>query len=277
LETPSPAIELEKLAAARETALLIEPGMVVGLGSGSTVHRLIEVLAEVRSDAVFVAASPASTRRQANGLRVLSRDVAGSLDLAIDGADQIDLTGWVIKGGGAAQTREKILAAAAQRFVVIASSDKPVERLRPPVPLELVPLAVETTLAALGDARLRAHTPRSPDGGMIADFLGLVDELRELAKTRPIAGRRRARPLPARARRSRDRRARREHRSNSFRRGWLRAERSGRTVETWIDVIRAPASSCTSSRSKARARQRPPLQSRKSFSSSSRPSHSCPR
>ena len=183
METPSPAIELEKLAAAREAALLIEPGMVVGLGSGSTVRRLIEVLAEVRPDAAFVAASPASERAaEANGLRVLSLDVAGRLDLSIDGADQIDLTGWLIKGGGAAQTREKILAAAAQRFVVIASSDKPVERLRPPVPLELVPFAVERTLAALGDARLRAHTPRSPDGGMIADFLGLVDEPRELAQ-----------------------------------------------------------------------------------------------
>jgi ribose 5-phosphate isomerase A len=141
------------------------------------------VLAEARPDAVFVAATPASERAAAaNGLRVLSVDVAGRLDLAIDGADQIDSTGWLIKGGGAAQTREKILAAAAQRFVVIASSDKRVERLRPPVPLELVPFAVETTLAALGDARLRAHTPRSPDGGMIADFLGPVDDPRELAQ-----------------------------------------------------------------------------------------------
>jgi ribose 5-phosphate isomerase A len=183
LETPSPAIELEKLAAAREAALLIEPGMVVGLGSGSTVNRLIEVLAEARPDAVFVAASPASERAAAaNGLRVLSLDVAGRPDLAIDGADQVDSNGWLIKGGGAAQTREKILAAAAQRFVVIASSDKRVERLRPPVPLELVPFAVETTLAALGDARLRAHTPCSPDGGMIADFLGPVDDPRELAQ-----------------------------------------------------------------------------------------------
>src|SRR6266498_5390784 len=80
LETPSPAIELEKLAAAREAALLIEPGMVVGLGSGSTVNRLIEVLAEARRGAVFVAASPASERAAAaNGLRVLSLDVASRL------------------------------------------------------------------------------------------------------------------------------------------------------------------------------------------------------
>jgi ribose 5-phosphate isomerase A len=183
LETPSPAIELEKLAAAREAALLIEPGMVVGLGSGSTVNRLIEVLAEARPDAVFVAASPASERAaHVNGLHMVSLDTVRRLDLAIDGADQIDPNAWLIKGGGAAQTREKILAAAAQRFVVIASSDKPVEWLRPPVPLELVPFAVETTLATLGDAQLRVHTPRSPDGGMIADFLGPVDDPRELAQ-----------------------------------------------------------------------------------------------
>jgi ribose 5-phosphate isomerase A len=171
------------LAAAREAALLIEPGMVVGLGSGSTVNRLIEVLAEARPDAVFVAASPASERAaHVNGLRVVSLDTIRRLDLALDGADQIDSSGWLIKGGGAAHTREKILAATAQRFVVIASSDKPVERLRPPVPLELVPFAVETTLAALGDAQLRAHIARSPDGGMIADFLGPVDDPCELAQ-----------------------------------------------------------------------------------------------
>jgi len=183
LETPSPAIELEKLAAAREAALLVEPGMVVGLGSGSTVNRLIDVLGEAPPDAVFVAASPASERAaHVNGLHMVSLDTVRRLDLVIDGADQIDPNAWLIKGGGAAQTREKILAAAAQRFVVIASSDKPVEWLRPPVPLELVPFAVETTLATLGDAQLRAHTPRSPDGGMIADFLGPVDDPRELAQ-----------------------------------------------------------------------------------------------
>jgi ribose 5-phosphate isomerase A len=183
LERPSPATELEKLAAAREAALLIEPGMLVGLGSGSTVNRLIEVLAAVAPDAVFVAASPASERAAtASGLRVVLLDKTGRLDLAIDGADQIDRNGWLIKGRGAAHTREKILAAAAARFVVIASSDKPVERLRPPVPLELVPFAAETTLAAIGNTRLRAHTPRSPDGGIIADFYGPVDDPGELAR-----------------------------------------------------------------------------------------------
>jgi ribose 5-phosphate isomerase A len=183
LERRSPATELEKLAAAREAARLIEPGMLVGLGSGSTVSRLIGVLAAAAPDADFVAASAASERAAtASGLRVVRLDAAAGLDLAIDGADQVDPNGWLIKGRGAAHTREKILAAAAERFVVIASSDKPVERLHPPVPLELRPFAVETTLAAIGNTRLRAHTPRSPDGGIIADFFGPVDDPRTLAR-----------------------------------------------------------------------------------------------
>lgn len=183
MDAHSRAAEEEKLAAAYEAVRLIRPGMNVGLGSGSTVALLIELLAQSAPDATFVAASPATANAaETHDLRVVALDDVGVLDLAIDGADQIDPAGWLIKGGGAAQTREKVLAAAAQCFVVIASSDKPVERLRPPVPLELVPFAVETTLAALGDARLRAHTPRSPDGGMIADFLGPVDDPRELAQ-----------------------------------------------------------------------------------------------
>jgi ribose 5-phosphate isomerase A len=219
-DTPSSAIELEKLAAAGEAVLLIEPGMVVGVGSGSTVHRLIEVVAEARLEAVFVTASPASERAaKANGLRVLALDAVGRLDLAIDGADQIDPNGWLIKGGGAAHTREKILAAAAQRFVVIASSDKPVEWLRPPVPLELVRFAVETTLAALGAARLRAHTPRSPDGGMIADFLGPVRDPRKLAQRLDQQPGVFEHGLFPPELVSRDRRARPEHRGNSFPRG----------------------------------------------------------
>src|SRR5919197_649701 len=71
------------------------------------------------------------------GLRVEPFDFLDRLDLAIDGADQVDPAGWLMKGGGAAHTREKIVAAAAERFVAIVSSDKLVEALGPPVPLEL--------------------------------------------------------------------------------------------------------------------------------------------
>ena len=175
-------VEEEKVAAAREAARLVEPGMAVGLGSGSTVNRLVAVLAESPPAASFVAASLATAEAAAAaGLRVVSLDDVGELDLAIDGADQVDPERWLVKGGGAAHTREKIVAAAARRFVVIISSDKLVERLSPPVPLEILAFAPETALRAVGEARLRAGTPPSPDGGLIADYLGPVDDPRELA------------------------------------------------------------------------------------------------
>ena len=101
--------------------------------------------------------------------------------MAIDGADQIDPSGWLVKGGGGAHTREKIVAAAARRFVVIASAEKAVAQLTPPVPLELMRFGLRSTLRALGDARLRpppaeadSATPsaqQTPDGGLLADYL----------------------------------------------------------------------------------------------------------
>jgi ribose 5-phosphate isomerase A len=137
--------------------------MVVGLGSGSTVSRLIDVLAESPPDATFVVASPATANAAAGRLlRLAPLDAVRVLDLAIDGADQIGLHDWLIKGGGAAHTREKILARAAARFVVIASSDKLVDSLRPPVPLEILAFSPNTTLAAVGHAQARPGThPRA--------------------------------------------------------------------------------------------------------------------
>ena len=89
--------------------------------------------------------------------------------------------GWLVKGGGGAHTREKVVAAAAARFVVIASSDKVVDALGPPVPLELLSFGLPATLRLLGDARVRPATPPSPDGGVIADYLGAFDDPRALA------------------------------------------------------------------------------------------------
>ena len=97
------------------------------------------------------------------------------LDLAIDGADQVDPLGWLIKGGGGAQTRERIVAAAAERFVVIVSSDKPVDQLHAPVPLELLTFGLAATLRALPDAMLR-DAPLTADGGVIADYHGEVGD-----------------------------------------------------------------------------------------------------
>jgi len=178
------SIARDKREAARSAADLVHDGMRVGLGTGSTVAFLLQALGE-RSlpEARFAATSPATERAaRALGLTVAGLDeLGGELDLAIDGADQVDPHGWLVKGGGAAHTREKIVAAAARAFVVIVSADKLIERIAAPVPLELVPFAVQTTLHALGQAKLR-DLPASPDGGLIADYLGPVDDARALAR-----------------------------------------------------------------------------------------------
>jgi ribose 5-phosphate isomerase A len=176
------AVAAHKRAAARSAAELIEDGMRVGLGTGSTVAQLLVAIADRGCKELrCVATSPATElAARALGLTVEALDEVGELDLAIDGADQIDAHGWLIKGGGGAHTREKIVAVSARRFVVIASAEKAVAELAPPVPLELVPFGVRRTLLALDPARLRG-VEQSPDGGLIADYLGPVGAPRELA------------------------------------------------------------------------------------------------
>ena len=107
-------------------------------------------------------------------------DALERLDLAVDGADQVAPDGWLVKGGGAAHTREKVVAAAAERFVVIASSDKVVEAISAPIPVEILAYGAAATLRRVAPAQLR-DVPPSPDGGLIADFLGPVDDPAELA------------------------------------------------------------------------------------------------
>jgi ribose 5-phosphate isomerase A len=114
-------------------------------------------------------------------MTVVSLEDVGLLDIAIDGADQIDPDGWLIKGGGGAHTREKIVASAARRFIVIASAEKAVAKLIAPVPLELLRFGAGHTLNVLAPAHLR-DVPASPDGGLIADYLGEVEDPRALAR-----------------------------------------------------------------------------------------------
>ena len=165
----------EKRLAAEAAAELVESGMTVGLGTGSTVAHLLPALARRGlTDLRCVATSPA-TEEQARGLGIPVEDFdsLGRLDIAIDGTDEVTPEGWLIKGGGGAHLREKIVAAAADRFVVIADSSKPVEKLTWPVPLELFAFGLASTLTRLGaDVTLRPGTAPSPDGGLIADYRG---------------------------------------------------------------------------------------------------------
>jgi ribose 5-phosphate isomerase A len=164
--------------AARAAAALVAPGMRVGLGTGRTVARLLEALAARRvSDLRCVATSPETERAAAGiGIAVEPFDALDRLDIAIDGADQVTDDRWAVKGGHGAHLREKIVAAAADRFVVIASVDKLVDALRPPIPLELRPFGLAATLRELGFARLRRDAPPTPDGGVLADYVGPLDD-----------------------------------------------------------------------------------------------------
>ena len=174
----------EKQLAAEAAAELLEDGMRVGLGTGSTVAFLLPALARRGLSLRCVATSLATeTAARELGLPIESFsgvDGLAELDIAIDGADQVAPSGWVVKGGGAAHTREKAVAAAARRFVVIVSSDKLVELLTPPVPLELLEFGLASTIARIGSVELR-DAPRSPDGGVIADYTGPVGDPAALA------------------------------------------------------------------------------------------------
>jgi ribose 5-phosphate isomerase A len=173
--------QIEKRAVANAAAKLVRDGDKVGLGTGSTVAELLPALAARGLDIRCAATSVATeTAARALGLLVEPLDELGVLDIAIDGADQIAPDGWLVKGGGGAHTREKIVAAASRRFVVIASSDKLVDRLHPPIPLEILAFGSRATLAALAPASLR-DVPPSPDGNLIADYLGPVRETSSLA------------------------------------------------------------------------------------------------
>ncbi len=168
-------IEAEKRIAAEAAAGLVEAGMRVGLGTGSTVARLLPALAARDLEVVCVATSPATAATARGlGLRVEPFERIERLDLAIDGADQISPEGWLVKGAGGAHTREKIVATAADRFIVIADSSKPVERIAAPIPLELQRFGLAATLRELGTVELREAEP-TPDGGLLADYLGEIE------------------------------------------------------------------------------------------------------
>lgn len=156
--------------------------MTVGLGTGSTVAHLLPAIARRGVGEIRCVATSLATEEQARALGIpVEEFTLRRLDLAIDGTDEVTPEGWLIKGGGGAHLREKIVAAAAERFVVIADSSKPVEALRGPVPLELFGFGIASTLARLGDEFELRDVPASPDGGVIADFRGTIGDPAALA------------------------------------------------------------------------------------------------
>jgi ribose 5-phosphate isomerase A len=161
----------------------VVPGEIVGVGTGSTVNKFIEALGTMK-DRVrgAVSSSNASTERlQALGIRVFDANEVGELAVYIDGADEIDGRGHMVKGGGAALTREKIVAAQSRRFVCIADESKRVEVLgRFPLPVEVIPMATQRIVRQFGamggtaQVRLKDGEPLVTDNGQhILDVTGL--------------------------------------------------------------------------------------------------------
>jgi ribose 5-phosphate isomerase A len=157
--------------------------MTVGLGTGSTVAHLLPAIAGRGVTGIRCVATSVATEEQARELGIPVEEFSSlrGLDIAIDGTDEVAPDGWLIKGGGAAHLREKIVAAAAERFVVIGDSSKPVDALRGPVPLELISFGIASTLARLGPEVELRDVPPSPDGGTIADYRGPIGDPAELA------------------------------------------------------------------------------------------------
>lgn len=156
-----------KRAAGRAAAELVEPGMRLGLGTGSTVEHLLVALAERQLDVAGIPTSEATAARcRELGLRLITPDDVDELDLAIDGADEIDPQLTAIKGGGGALLREKVVASMARRFVLIAGREKLVERLGDafPLPVEVVPFAIAPVTRELQTRGFDVQVRRDPDG-----------------------------------------------------------------------------------------------------------------
>lgn len=161
----------------------VEPGSIVGVGTGSTVNKFIDALATMKDRiAGAVSSSVASTERlQALGIKVFDATEVDELAVYIDGADEIDNAGYMVKGGGAALTREKIVAAQSRQFVCIADESKLVSALgKFPLPVEVIPMAakrIARQFAAMGGSatlRLKNGVPLVTDNGQhILDVTGL--------------------------------------------------------------------------------------------------------
>jgi ribose 5-phosphate isomerase A len=168
-----------KRRAAEASIPFIEPGMLLGVGTGSTVNQLIETLKDrkIRLSGAVSSSLQTSERLRAIGVEVLDLNTAGELELYIDGADEATREGVLIKGGGAALTREKVIAAASKRFICIVDDSKVVARLGAfPLPVEVIPMArsyVARRLVQLGGQPVWREGVVTDNGNPILDVHNL--------------------------------------------------------------------------------------------------------
>ena len=185
-----------KRAAAEAAAAEVVDGCRLGVGTGSTVNHFIDVLGQRKLDLpVVVSSSEASTERLArHGIRATDLNQAGDLDLYVDGADEVDALGHMIKGGGGALTREKIVAAASRRFVCIVDDSKLVRVLGEfPLPVEVIPMArsyVARQMVKLGGLPEYREGFVTDNGNVILDVrhLDIVNPVEMETRINQIAG-----------------------------------------------------------------------------------------
>ncbi len=173
----------------------VEPGDVVGVGTGSTTDFFIEGLARIKSriDGAVASSESSATKLKRHGIPVLDLNQVGSLPLYVDGADEATRHLHLIKGGGGALTREKIVAQACEKFVCIADQNKLVDRLGTfPLPIEVIPMArslVARTLVQLGGwPELRS--------GFVTDNGNVIVDVRNLDLDNPMAMERQLNQIP---------------------------------------------------------------------------------
>lgn len=170
----------QKQAAAKAALAHIDSGIILGVGTGSTVNCLIELLPQVRIKGAVASSQVTEDQLRKLGIEIFDLNQVGSLDLYIDGADEIDVHGNMIKGGGGALTREKIVAAASARFICMVDDSKIVDRLgRFPVAIEVLPQArsyVARELVKLGGEPVYREGFVTDYGNVILDTYDLIIE-----------------------------------------------------------------------------------------------------
>ena len=185
-----------KIEVARAALEYVKPGMVLGVGTGSTVNAFIDELAEsgIRLDGAVSSSEETSARLREIGVEVMDLNHTGDLDLYIDGADEVDQHKRMIKGGGGALTREKIIATASRRFVCIVDESKCVKVLGEyPLPVEVLPMArafVARKLVGLGGRPELRQGVTTDNGNLILDVrkLDLMEPVKLETEINQIPG-----------------------------------------------------------------------------------------
>lgn len=172
-------VSQQKQAAAEAALAYIKPGMIVGVGTGSTVNAFIEALgrAKISVDGYVASSIATEERLKGLGLNVLELNQTGDLPVYVDGADEVDPYFRMIKGGGAALTREKVVAAASRQFICIVDQSKEKTMLgKFPLPVEVMPMArsyVARQLVKLGGNPTLRQGVTTDNGNVILDVVGL--------------------------------------------------------------------------------------------------------